>query len=113
MLPDDLVRYRLRGKPGLIDPDEFKIARAARMSMSIPYVFEPVELEHKDRGPSAIIDGGTISNFPVWLFDDRAKVRLPGPVVRPEVWRSTFNRLRQRSELAAAGVDVEKPEAVP
>jgi NTE family protein len=78
VLPDDLVRYRLPGKHRLIDPDEFKIARAARMSMSIPYFFEPVELEHRDRGPSLIIDGGTLSNFPVWLFDvDPAVVGRP------------------------------------
>jgi NTE family protein len=78
VLPDDLVRYRVPGKSGLIDPDGFKIARAARMSMSIPYFFEPVELEHKERGRSVIVDGGTLSNFPVWLFDvDPAVVGRP------------------------------------
>ena len=69
VLPDDLVRYRLPGQSALIDPDGFPIASAARMSMSIPYFFEPVELDHKDTGRSVIIDGGTLSNFPVWLFD--------------------------------------------
>jgi NTE family protein len=78
VLPDDLVCYREPGKPGLIDPDGFSIARAARMSMSIPYFFEPVELDHKDHGRSLIIDGGTLSNFPVWLFDvDPAVVGRP------------------------------------
>ncbi len=69
VLPDDLVRYKLPGKASLIDPDGFPIASAARMSMSIPYFFEPVELDHRDTGRSVIIDGGTLSNFPVWLFD--------------------------------------------
>jgi len=69
VLPDDLADYRLPGKATLIDPDGFKIARAARMSMSIPYFFRPVELDHKDTGRSVIVDGGTLSNFPVWLFD--------------------------------------------
>ena len=44
VLPDDLPRYRLNGQPDPIDPDEFELADAARMSMSIPYFFEPVEL---------------------------------------------------------------------
>jgi NTE family protein len=78
VLPDDLDRYLAPGTSSPIDPDGFRIARAARMSMSIPYFFEPVELEHRDGGRSTIIDGGTLSNFPVWLFDvDPAKVGRP------------------------------------
>jgi NTE family protein len=69
VLPDDLVNYKLPGTNEPIDPDAFKISKAARMSMSIPYFFEPVILEHVNTGPSVIIDGGTLSNFPVWLFD--------------------------------------------
>lgn len=68
VLPNDLADYSLPGSPAKIDPDAFSIARAARMSMSIPYFFEPVTLE-KDGRPAVIIDGGTLSNFPVWLFD--------------------------------------------
>jgi NTE family protein len=128
VLPDDLPRYRLPGEDGPIDPDRFEIADAARMSMSIPYFFEPVQLVRdrvrvEDPGDcdglvanvaadridvetanrtaraggrreaswrelsarelkqqvSLIIDGGTLSNFPVWLFDvdspDRALAR--------------------------------------
>jgi NTE family protein len=69
VLPDDLVNYKQPKGSALIDPDEFKISRAARMSMSIPYFFRPIELEHKDGYTSLIVDGGTLSNFPVWLFD--------------------------------------------
>jgi NTE family protein len=69
VLPDDLAGYREPGRSTLIDPDAFKISRAARMSMSIPYFFKPIELETKDGGPAVIVDGGTLSNFPVWLFD--------------------------------------------
>src|SRR5215210_3503632 len=70
VLPDDLERYKLPGKAEAIDPDGFKISRAARMSMSIPYFFEPIILDHAKNGDRAvIIDGGTLSNFPVWLFD--------------------------------------------
>jgi NTE family protein len=78
VLPDDLGRYRLPGRAGLIDPDEFPISRAARMSMSIPYFFEPVVLEDARGERALIIDGGTLSNFPVWLFDvDPATVGRP------------------------------------
>ena len=69
VLPDDLVFYREPGKSALIDPDTFKVSRAARMSMSIPYFFDPVRLEDQDGTPCTIVDGGTLSNFPVWLFD--------------------------------------------
>ncbi|MGZ4258439.1 MAG: patatin-like phospholipase family protein [Gaiellaceae bacterium] len=69
VLPDDLVFYREASSSKTIDPDEFKISRAARMSMSIPYFFEPIQLEGQDGTTSVIVDGGTLSNFPVWLFD--------------------------------------------
>ncbi len=53
-----------------IDPRSFEIADAVRMSMSIPYFFQPVELVHKETGlTSTIVDGGVLSNFPVWIFD--------------------------------------------
>ena len=69
VLPDDLVFYREPKRSALIDPDSFKVARAARMSMSIPYFFDPIQLEDQDGTTCYIVDGGTLSNFPVWLFD--------------------------------------------
>jgi NTE family protein len=69
VLPDDLIFYREPQASTLIDPDHFKISRAARMSMSIPYFFDPIKLEDQDGTTCLIVDGGTLSNFPVWLFD--------------------------------------------
>ena len=46
------------------DPDELEIAAAVRMSMSIPVFFKPVTM-----GGNEIVDGGLLSNFPLWLFD--------------------------------------------
>jgi NTE family protein len=118
VLPDDLGRYRRLGEKEAIDPDTFALADAVRMSMSIPYFFEPVvlvrdrvhvedaggtdglrskqpadrlEVEHANEAAryfgvaeatwrelsdkelelqqAVIVDGGTLSNFPVWLFD--------------------------------------------
>jgi NTE family protein len=129
VLPDDLPRYRRAGDDKAIDPDTFEVADAARMSMSIPYFFEPfqlvrdrvlvedpgdndqfvanamvdrIDVERENAAMNAlgnketafreltarelktqravIIDGGTLSNFPVWLFD----VANPGqPLRRP------------------------------
>lgn len=47
-----------------LDPDELEVAKAARMSMSIPVFFEPVVADGHQ-----IVDGGLLSNFPIWLFD--------------------------------------------
>lgn len=53
-----------------IDPDELEIATAVRMSMSIPIFFEPVVHRNpRTREDHVIVDGGLLSNFPVWLFD--------------------------------------------
>jgi NTE family protein len=78
VLPDDLRNYRLRGGDGPIDPDGFRLADAVRMSMTLPYFFEPVELVHHRSGNvSTIVDGAVVVGFPVWIFDveDRDPVR--------------------------------------
>jgi NTE family protein len=90
VLPQDIIGYEeFQG-----DPDRVDIARAVRMSMSIPYFFEPVVLTGNDacfprtqqereieetQGMCShftekqrrcyIVDGGILSNFPVNLFD--------------------------------------------
>jgi NTE family protein len=80
VLPGDLQLYRdpRTGRP--IEPNEFPIARAARMSMSIPYFFDPVELQDEKGRTCLIVDGGTLSNFPVWLWDVDPKVTGRQPV---------------------------------
>lgn len=60
ILPDDLEKY---GVP----KETFPVARAIRMSCSLPYFFEPVKLRSLT-GTNIIIDGGLLSNFPMWLF---------------------------------------------
>lgn len=52
------------------DPDEFSIAMVVRMSMSIPMYFEPVKLTDSTGKTHYIVDGGILSNYPVWLLDD-------------------------------------------
>lgn len=63
VLPDDAEHLG-------IDPDELEIAYAVRMSMSIPVFFEPViHRNRRAREEHLVVDGGMLSNFPVWLFD--------------------------------------------
>ncbi len=68
-LPQDIADYG-------INPDDLDVATAVRMSMGIPFFYEPVKLRSRTRDPvkkkklvSYIVDGGVLSNFPVWLFD--------------------------------------------
>lgn len=70
VLPDALPNYRVAKDAAPIDPKSFAVADAVRMSMSIPYFFQPIELIHNTTGlASTIVDGGVLSNFPVWIFD--------------------------------------------
>jgi len=53
-----------------LDPDELDVALAVRMSMSIPIFFEPVRIHNEQTNwQHVLVDGGMLSNFPVWLFD--------------------------------------------
>ena len=66
ILPQDIAGYG-------IDPDYLEVAKAIRMSISIPFFFQPVPLVYQDDNGenhmNYIVDGGVLSNFPVWLFD--------------------------------------------
>jgi NTE family protein len=71
VLPDDLPRYH-------ISPSKFPIAAAVRMSTTIPYFFQPYRLRTKiRRKPYYILDGGLLSNYPVWIFDVEGTPRWP------------------------------------
>jgi NTE family protein len=56
-LPDDAFLY------GML-PDDVEVAWAVRTSMSIPFFFYPV-----NKNGSYLVDGGLISNFPIWCWD--------------------------------------------
>ncbi|MCM3743971.1 patatin-like phospholipase family protein [Sporosarcina luteola] len=72
VLPDDLVHYG-------IEPGMFSIARALRMSCTIPFFFEPVRFK-APTGETIVVDGGVLSNFPMWVFDD-AEGRRERPLI--------------------------------
>ena len=54
---------------GYRHPDYLPVALAVRASMSIPIFFEPVTLTDNSGKKHILVDGGMLSNFPVWLFD--------------------------------------------
>lgn len=56
-----------------MEPDDLEVALAVRMSMGIPFFFKPVKFgegQHRRR-KHWIVDGGMLSNFPIWLFDSQ------------------------------------------
>jgi len=71
ILPEDIAEYG-------INPDELQVSLAIRMSISIPYFFQPVILNNIcTNTKSVIVDGGVLSNYPVWLFDVNGIPRWP------------------------------------
>jgi NTE family protein len=63
ILPNDLKNFGF-------DPDTFSISHAVRMSMSIPLIFVPFRLTDNNGEEHLIVDGGVLSNYPIWLLDD-------------------------------------------
>lgn len=50
------------------------VARAIAASMAIPFFFRPVQMVI-DGESRTLVDGGLVSNFPVWIFDDERRRR--------------------------------------
>ncbi|MCL2495931.1 MAG: patatin-like phospholipase family protein [Clostridiales bacterium] len=66
VLPGDLKQFGY-------NPGDFSIAKAVRMSMSMPVFFAPFKLKDMDGKEHIIVDGGILSNYPIWLLDDNSK----------------------------------------
>lgn len=72
VLPDDISYYG-------IDPDRLEVAKAVRMSTSVPFAFKPVEVLKKDGGSVKkhyLVDGGVLDNLPVWLIQPSMAIPL-------------------------------------
>lgn len=91
VLPDDLEKYG-------INPDTFSIAKAIRISCSIPYFFEPVKL-HSQAGVNILVDGGVLSNFPMWLFDNENTMKSR-PVLGIKLSHSEYEHERHEIKNA-------------
>ncbi|MNC16019.1 Patatin-like phospholipase [compost metagenome] len=79
VLPDDLEDYG-------ISPAGFEVAKAVRMSCSIPYFCDPVMRRLSGQAAQGktfmeqfiyVVDGGLLSNFPLWLFDEKESFISP------------------------------------
>lgn len=80
VLPDDIANYG-------VDPMQLPVARAVRMSASIPFFFDPVTIRLRGKGrrfsrslfgtPVYIVDGAILSNLPLWIFDKEMKELPP------------------------------------
>lgn len=69
VIPDDLKRLYN------IEPDDFLISKAVRMSAGFPYFFMPKKLIGRSTGSSFMVDGGLLSNFPLWVFEGKHSIR--------------------------------------
>lgn len=105
VFPDDLAEYGYRA-------DKFPLAKALRMSVSIPYFFEPVKLYEKNSKfkYSLIVDGGVLSNFPIWLFLEEKKKQRPviGFRLTPNLESIPLNRNRNAIEMFQSLFDTMK-----
>lgn len=71
VFPDDLPDYGL-------SPSQFSIAAAVRISTTLPYFFQPYLWKTPlDKRPYYLLDGGLLSNYPIWLFDVSGEPRWP------------------------------------
>ncbi|HEY9061423.1 MAG TPA: patatin-like phospholipase family protein [Pseudobacteroides sp.] len=74
VLPDDIEFYN-------INPDKLEVAKAVRMSASVPFAFKAVEIyvgTGKLRKTYSIVDGGVFDNYPIWMIGDDNKYRTIG-----------------------------------
>jgi NTE family protein len=78
---------------------------AVRASMSYPFVFSPVP-----DGPFYLVDGGLVSNLPIFLFEDeRRRTGLPvyafDIVTKPEEVNGRYGLLRYCSDMLATALE--------
>lgn len=92
VFPDDLLHYGFPNK-------KFSIAKAVRMSATIPFFFQPIKWKTpKWKQPCYIVDGGILSNYPIWIFDSPNIPRWP-----------TFGFHFVKDEIQAEPVHYEEP----
>jgi NTE family protein len=104
ILPQDVARLGL-------DSDDFEVARAVRMSISIPYFFMPVKIAEKPnkRVRHWVVDGGLLSNFPIRYFDSPPGEAPPWPTFGLLLWEPTagqphYERIRSLISMTRAMV---------
>ena len=59
-----------------IDPYSFSVAKAVRMSCSIPFYYTPVELDTR-KGLNYIVDGGIVKNVSTRIISHSVNFKYP------------------------------------
>jgi NTE family protein len=95
VLPDDLRKY------GVL-PEKFSVARAVRMSSSLPFFYEPIFLYNQTGDKSVVVDGGVLSNFPLWLFDQPRTRPVIGFQLSPKIENQPTRNIHNAVELYQA-----------
>lgn len=96
VIPDDLKRIYN------IDPSNFLVSKAVRMSAGFPYFFMPVRLPWKNKENSLIVDGGLLSNFPLWIFENRdgsSKRPILGVKLRSSVEKNNDRKISNAFDM--------------
>ena len=70
VLPSDLYKFG-------IDGESFSVARAVAMSIALPFYFKPIQLNDGSGKRHLILDGGLLSNYPIWLLDGKKNFNIP------------------------------------
>ncbi len=96
ILPEDLKEYA-------INPAQYSIGRAVAMSCAIPYFFTPVKLKTLGK-VSYIVDGGLLSNFPIWIFDN--EVPLARPTIGIKIKNLASNTARGKRDIISYTQDI-------
>jgi NTE family protein len=69
VFPQDVTLY-IDDDDKPLEPDEFPIADAVRISAGFPYFFPPIGLrDAQTKKQGVLVDGGVTSAFPIFLFD--------------------------------------------
>lgn len=91
VLPDDLEKtYQIKAS-------EFLISTAIRMSASFPYFFMPKRMKGSGDRQSIIVDGGLLSNFPLWVFDTNRNGKEKRPILGVKLTHS--NKMGQERKI--------------
>jgi NTE family protein len=99
VIPDDLER--VYG----INPEDFPVSKAVRMSAGFPYFFMPKKLKGNTKEKSLIVDGGLLSNFPIWVFDsetNRRKRPIIGLKLSDSPEKSNPNKIKNALDMLQA-----------
>ncbi|WP_165967117.1 patatin-like phospholipase family protein [Jeotgalibacillus sp. S-D1] len=97
VLPDDAINYDR-------DPQLMNVAKAVRMSASLPFFYEPVRLM-KGKQVHLIVDGGVLSNFPIWLLEEKGAdntIPIIGFQLQTEDKKQVHHKINNVIELYSA-----------